>query len=306
MKTFFTFLLFVFTSCHSQNNTTLTFVNNSSFDIDSILINRPEKNLFGKLTAGRRYSKTLNSVEINTNNEGAFQFAVYLNGKVLTGTWGFHDFGVLGSKNEVFYIFDNGIAYTDKPLQKPKEFRVFFYNASSEMVDSIINNNGAIIKVNENSPRSFEVVYDYNKIEDSKEFAISIGREKWKSKIEHDFSNWNNSQTFFYFENDSLKNGVLPWREPLEFIVDVQVNLPFPSDSVRVESDAIVKTYYFKRPNYLRIVFDFKKLKRNPFFVVTVSNKNYKVDLSAHNFSNIYSHQKILSLEETGIRSLTD
>ena len=243
---------------------------------------------------------------MNTNNEGAFPFAVYQRDKVLMGTWGFHDFGTLSSKTETFYIHDNGITSTDKPLQKHKEFKLYFYNASSQTIDSIIDTNGAIIKVNESSPRNFEVVYDYDKIEHHKQFAIAIDRKRLSSKIDHDFSNWNNTQTFFYFENDTLKKSSPPWREPLEFIIDLQVNLPFSSDSVKVESNAIVKTYYFQQPKYVKIVFDFKKLKRNPVFTVIAKNKKHKVDLSSHDFSNIYSYQRIMYLEEKGIRSLTE
>jgi hypothetical protein len=198
---------------------------------------------------------------LNTNNEGAFPFAVYRKDKTFTGTWGFHDLGMLSSKKETFYIHDNSITSTDKGLQKPKEFKLYFYNASFQLVDSIIDTNGAIIKVNESSPRNIEVVYDYDKIEHYKEYAIAIDRKRWSSKIDHDFSNWNNTQTFFYFENDTLKKGSPPWREPLEFIVDLQVNLQFPSDSVIVESNAIVKSYYFHQPKYVKIVFDFKKAK---------------------------------------------
>jgi hypothetical protein len=306
MKILLPFFLFVVASCHSLNNVSLTFFNKSSFAIDSIVIQKPEKVIIGKITVGQQLSKSLNDVQLNTNNEGAFPFAVYRKDKVLTGTWGFHDFGMLSSKTETFYIHDNSITSTDKPLQKPKEFRLYFHNASSQLVDSIIDTNGAIIKVNEFSPRNFEVVYDYGKIEHFKEFAIAIDKKRWSSKIDHDFSNWNNNQIFLYFENDTLKKGTSPWREPLEFIVDLQVNLPFPSDSVKVESDAIVKTYYFHQPKYIKIVFDFKKLKPNPVFTVIAKNKKYQVDLSSHDFSNIYSNQKILYLEEKGIRSLTD
>lgn len=306
MKILLPFLLFVFTSCFSQNSTSLTFINKSSLDIDSIVIQKPEKVIVGKITVGQQFSKSLNNVQLNTNNEGAFPFAVYQRGKVLTGTWGFHDFGMLSSKMETFYIHDNGITSTDKPLQKPKEFKLYFYNASSQLIDSIFDNNGAIIKVNESSPRNVEVVYDYDKIEHSKEFAIEIDRKKWSNKIDHDFSNWNNPQAFFYFENDTFKKGSPPWREPLEFIVDLQVNLPVASDSLKVESNAVEKTYYFHQPKYVRIVFDFKKLKQNPVFTVIAKNKKYQVDLSSHDFSNIYSYQKIMYLEEKGIRSLTD
>jgi hypothetical protein len=284
----------------------LTFINKSSFIIDSIVIQNPEKIVIGIITVGQRFSKNINDVQMKTNNEGAFPFAVYQNDKVLTGTWGFHDFGMLNSKKETFYIHDNGITYTDQPLLKPKEFKLYFYNASTQLIDSIMDTNGAIIKVNESSPRNIEVVYDYDKIEQIKEFVIAIAGKRWSSKIDHDFSNWNYNQTSFHFENNTLKKGPPTWREPFEFIVDLQVNLPFPSDSVKVESNAIVKTYYFHQPNYVKIVFDFKKLKQNPVFTVTAKSKKYQVDLSSHDFSNIYSYQKIMHLEEKGIRSLTD
>jgi hypothetical protein len=75
---------------------------------------------------------------------------------------------------------------------------------------------------------------------------------------------------------------------------------------VKVESNAIAKTYYFHQPNYVKVVFDVQKLKQNPVFTVTAKNKKYQVDLSSNDFSNIYSYQKIMYLEEKGIRSLTD
>ncbi len=306
MKALFPILMLLFCSCSGQNTTTLTFVNKSPLEIDSIVLQKPGRVTLEKLLAGQRYSKTLEDVLINTNREGVFLFKVYLREKTLTGTWGFHDYGRLSSKNEVFYIFENGISSTEKPMKKPKEFRVYFYNASSKPVDSILNINNAIIKVNERSPRNFEIIYDYNNIEKAKEFTILIAGELKNSTIDHDFSNWNNNQAFYYFENDSLKKGSPPWREPLEFIVDLQVKLPFPSDSVSVVSDAMVKTYYFRQPNYLRIVFDFKKLRQSPVFMVITTNKKYKIDLSSHDFSNIYSRQKIFFLEEKGIRSLTE
>ena len=54
------------------------------------------------------------------------------------------------------------------------------------------------------------------------------------------------------------------------------------------------------------IVLDFKKFKANPVFCVTARGKEYKVDLSSHDFSNFSDHQRFLYLEEAGIRYLRD
>lgn len=305
MKYFLPLLFLASLSCSGQKSTTLTFMNRSSNDIDSIVIQAPVRIVLGKLVPGQQYAKTL-SVRIDTHNEGIFPFLVHQNGKVISGVWGFHDFGMLSSANEVFYIFENGISSTDAPIPKPKEFTIYFYNASSRALDSFINSNNAIRKIIERTPRSFEIVYDYNEIEKLKKFAIAIDSKQKNSTIDHDFTNWNYNQTFFYFENDSLKKGTLPWKEPLEFIVDLEVTLPFPSDSLKAESDAIVKTYFFKQPNNIKIVFDFRKLRQNPVFTIISPDKKYTIDLSSHDFSNIYSHQKIFYLEKDGIRSLID
>lgn len=298
--------MFLFCSCYGQNTSTLTFVNKSQLKVDSIVISKPDRVILENLPIGQQYSKSLTNILINSNRESAFPFTVYLNGKTLTGTWGFHDFGRLALKNETFYIFNNGITRTERQLEKPKNFIIYFYNASTKSVDTFFSGNNSIKKVTELSPRSFEIIYDFDNIQKSNDFSVIINGERKSSNIDHDFNNWNINQTFFYYENDSIKTGALPWREPLEFIVDIEVKLQFPSDSVKVESDAIVKNYYFNQPNYLKIVFDFKKLRQKPTFIIVAANKKYTVDLSSHDFSNIYSNQKIFFLEETGIRSLTE
>ena len=298
------FFIVLLSSCYGQNTTTLTFVNKAKFDVDSIVVLKPDRISFEKLSIGQQYSKTVQDVLINSNREGAFPFTVYIHGQTFSGTWGFHDFGMLGSKTEKFYIFNNGISTSEKALEKPNDFKVYFYNASGKTVDSFFSSNNAIKKVIELSPRSFEIVYHFDKIEKLNEFSVIIDGDSKSSQIEHNFDNWNISQTFFYYENDSIKKGSLPWREPLEFQFDLEVKLPIPSDSVKVESPATVKTYYFKQPNYLKVVFDFKKLRHNPIFKINVSNKEYVVDLSSHDFSNIYSHQLIYYLDDKGIRSM--
>jgi len=307
MKIFLPLLFFIFSSCYNQNNTTLTFVNNSSFQVDSIVIRENKNHNLGPLRAGQQYSKYFPEIKINTNNEGIFSFIAFLNGKIRFGTWGFHDFGTLSSKEEVFYIFDNGISRTNTPLVKPTEFKLFFYNASPKNIDTILSSNNAILKVNELSPRSLEIIYNYNKIEESQEFIAILSGSKMNFKIDfHDFSNWDNNQDFLHFENNKLQSGALEWKEPLEFQVDIQINIPLSADSVIIESTAITMTYNFTQPKYKKIVFDFKKLKQNPIFIVIAGGKKYQVDLSSHDFSNKYYNQKIFYLEEKGIRSLSE
>ncbi len=251
--------MFLFCSCYGQNTSTLTFV--TQLKVDSIVISKPDRVILENLPIGQQYSKSLTKILINSNREGAFPFTVYLNGKTLTGTWGFHDFGRLALKNETFYIFNNGITTTERQLEKPKNFIIYFYNASTKSVDTFFSMNNSIKKVTELSPRSFEIIYDFDNIQKSNDFSVIINGERKSSNIEHDFDNWNINQTFFYYENDSIKTGALPWREPL---------------------------------------------RQKPTFIIVAANKKYTVDLSSHDFSNIYSNQKIFFLEETGIRSLTE
>jgi hypothetical protein len=180
---------------------------------------------------------------------------------------------------------------------------VYFYNASNKTIDSIINIKNSIKSVNELSPRSFEIIYDFDKIQKLNELSVIISKERINSRIDHDFDNWNIDQATFYYENDSIKKGPLPWREPLEFQFDLEIKLPVCSDSVKVESTATVKTYYLKQKKYLKVVFDFKKLRKNPIFKIKAANKEYIVDLSSHDFSNIYLHQLIYCLDDKGIKS---
>lgn len=305
MKTLLPAILLLFTSCFGQSSTTLTFVNKSNWEIDSIVLFKPDRVVLKKIDVKQQYSKTLDYIQINTNREGAFPFTVYTKEKTLLGSWGFHDFGMLISKTEVFYIFDNGINTTGTPIEKPKELKLYFYNASNESINSFFAFRNTLKEVKELSPRSFEIIFDFDSIEKSNDFIVIINGKRKVCKIEHDFNNWNDNQTFLYYENNSIKKGNLPWRKPLEFRVDIENKLQFPSDSVKVKSNALVKTYYYKQPNYLSVVFDFDKLKQNPIFTIEVANKKYTIDLSSHDFSNIYLHQKIYFLDENGIKSLT-
>ena len=305
MKVFYLFLLLVLTSCYGQNNKTLTFVNKSSNQIDSIIVIENKNINLGKLNVGQQYSKHFASVKFSTNNEGTFSFIAYLNDKKFTGSWGFHDFGMFGSNQEVFYIFDNGISYSDKQLLKPQEFKLYFYNTTEKNIDTIISLNNSIIKINERTPRNIEIIYDYNKFESSPEFIGVFSDDKMSLKIDfHDFRNWNNNQAFINFSKGKLKEDPLEWKEPLEFIIDLQIKIQEPVDSVVIESTALTKTYNYHQPKYKSIVFDFNQLEQNPIIKVKAGNKNYTINLSSHDFSNIRDYQRIYFLEQNGIRSL--
>ena len=305
MKVFYLFLLLALTSCYGQKNITLTFVNKSSNQIDSIIVIENKNINLGKLNVGQQYSKHLSNIKFSTNNEGSFSFIAYLNDKKFTGSWGFHDFGMFGSNQEVLYVFDNGISYSDKQLLKPQEFKLYFYNTTEKNIDTILSLNNSIIKINERTPRNIEIIYDYNKFESSPEFIGIFSADKMSSKIDfHDFSNWNNNQASLYLSKGKLKEGPLEWKEPLEFIIDLQIKIQVPADSVVIESTALIETYNYSQPNYKSIVFDFNKLIQNPIIKVKVGNKNYTINLSSHDFSIIYDYQSIYFLEEQGIKSL--
>lgn len=300
-------LFLAFTSCYSQNNTKLTFVNRSSSPIDSIVISAQRNINLGQIDIGKSKSQAISDIKIDTHREGVFSFTAFLNNKRFNRTWGFFDFGKLQSKEEVFYIFDNGINYLDKPLVKPLEFKLYYYNASPKNIDTILSENHAIIKVNETTPRNIEIVYDYTKIQESKEFAVVMSGRKIYHNLEfHDFSNWNNNQAFLYFENESIHEGTLELKEPFEFIIDLQIGIPLPTDSITCASNAIIKTYRYEQPRYIQLVFDFKKLKSNPICMIKAGGKTYTLNLSSHDFSNIYATQRIFYLEKTGIRSLSE
>jgi hypothetical protein len=301
MKSVFVILILFVCSCQGQDACTLTFINSSDLPIDSIVLQKPDKLIFGKLAAGDRYTKTIEDITITTNNEGLFLLSVYRGGKVLSTTWGFHDFGMLASSHETFYIFQNGISKTEKAIEKPKEFGVYFYNASEQSIDSIINIEKSIIKIKEYSPRNVEIIYDYASIEKIKSFSISANKKVSSIPIHHDFDNWNYNKTFIFYQNDSLKAGSPVLKEPLEFIVDLIINIPISSDSVKVESPALVKTYALKKPNSLRIIFNFSKLKQHQTIRISTAGKIYLLPLDAKDLSNIHYNQKICYLEEKGI-----
>ncbi len=83
MKIFLPLLFFIFSSCYNQNNTTLTFVNNSSFQVDSIVIRENKNHNLGPLRAGQQYSKYFPEIKINTNNEGIFSLPKSVRGERL-------------------------------------------------------------------------------------------------------------------------------------------------------------------------------------------------------------------------------
>jgi len=131
------------------------------------------------------------------------------------------------------------------------------------------------------------------------------GKKEIKEINFHDFDNWNNPQDFLYFENNRLIEGTIGWKEPLEFIVDLQIKIPEKADSIFIESSSITKVYNHSQPKYKSIVFDFKKFRAYPYFTVKVGNKKYQIDLSTHDFSNIYNHQKIIYLLPNEIKNIT-
>src|SRR5215218_1698916 len=96
------FLLFAFTACNSQNQSTLTFFNKSSYLIDSIMIQLDKPVTIGQLKAGESYSHNFSNIEINSGREGQFSFKVFTHGKVFLGLWGFHDYGELAVNHEEF------------------------------------------------------------------------------------------------------------------------------------------------------------------------------------------------------------
>ena len=263
--------------------------------------------MLGQIKAGEKYSCKLVNVEINRNNEGQFSLQVYTQGKVFLRSWGFHDYGQLALNQEEFFIYNNGFGYKDKALQKPNEFKVYFTNLSDNGVDSFYSDNSSIIQIYESTPRNFHITYDYEKIERKPVFNVRIGGKTLsKSLTFHDFQNWNDPQAILHFERDTLSNAALPWREPLEFIVDLDVKIPDSLSSITIESPGLIKVYDYYKPKYKRIVFDFKKLKGAPIVFVNVQGKQYLLDLSKHDFSNIYLSQDFYFLEPNGIRSLTD
>ncbi len=305
---FISYLLAItFCSCNRQNDITLTFINKSSVPIDSIIIGANKIIKLGQIAVGQRYSKKLNHIKVNTNREGLFGFTACLNGRRSGSAWGFHDYGRIFSNQEVFYIYDNGITKTDKPLMKPKALKLYFYNSSLKNIDTFLSANNGIIKVNEMSPRNVEIIYDYDKIEKLKEFIVVMSGTKMNYKIDfHDFDNWNNTQDFLHIESDKIQKGIPANGKPLEYIVDIEIKIPLSADSITIKSAAITKTYNIIQPKYKSFVFDFEKLRQHPIFIVNAGNKNYVIDFSKHDFSNIYDHQKIFALDGNGIKSLTD
>lgn len=303
MKLSVVVILTAFSSCFSQNNTSIIFMNNSSHEVDSVVLQHAKKEITGKIKPGENYTFKLENIVLDNGREGGFGFSVYTNKKIFSGGWGFHDFGGFARHSETFYIYDNGINYINKPIVKPSEFKLYFYNYSSETIDSIYSLNNSIIKTNEYSPRNREIVYNYNKLENNPWLLIRLSGKEYRKKIIFP-TDWNNNQSFFSFLNDSLVYGTKSWTEPLEFIIDLEIKTSDNIDSVGIESESIIKVYNFTQPKYKRIIFDYKRFKTNPSFKIYVRNKIFTGRLSNDEFSNVYFNQKIFFLYENGVRNL--
>ena len=302
------YLLFpCLSSCSRSNQTTLSFYNKSNHLIDSIVIEFDQKVTLVSLKTGSKTDFVIPNFDIKNKREEQLAFRVFKGNKIFVGFWGFHDYGQIAQKDEKFFIYENGIGYNEKPLQKPIEFNLYFYNASEKRIDSIYGINNTILKITEFSPRKFEVKYHYRKIGKNPDFLIKIDGKEYKKKLDsHDFENWNTTQAFLYFKNDSLTIGTLPWGEPLEFIINLQIKIPVNYDSIILESPSITKVYNDVEHGEKKIILNYKTFREHPIINIFARGKKTVLDLRKHDFSNLYYHQKILFLEDNGIRSLID
>jgi hypothetical protein len=297
--------IFLFTACRGQSNTTVVFVNKSSDVIDSIKVLERGWIRIGPLAPGQQDSCALINPS-NSVDRGAYQVEAFLSGRKLVSMCGFYFYGSFSEVREKIYVFDNGISHSGKPLQKPKELKLYFDNRSDEKLDSLVNDRQVIVRIDESSPRRIDVIMDYAKAEQSRQFKVVMnGRVHTVDLGFHDFSNWDNTNINILYDQDGLHQNFTPqeWPKPLEIWVEIDIELPIPADSVQVVSPIITATYNTTEPNnYKRVIFDYRKIKDNPLFTVAAMGKTYTVDLRTLDIDNVYTKQKFLWLSEKGIR----
>lgn len=305
MERFCVCVLFIllFSSCKGQREIELVITNRSSSLIDSVVINFPGQYKAELIRPGLAKKMVIDVSSVNSYQEGIHSGLIFVGSKRYRFNWGFHDWGSFATKTDRMYFFEHGINYEDKPLEKPKTFTVFFYNYSNKAIDSIFNSNDAIIKLNERTPRNLEVVYDYQKIKAKPEFLVSMDGRQYRFPLDdHHFDDWNLTREILSFENDSITLYKTP-RHPLEFIVDIQIDVNIPADSLGVDASGITKIYRISN-RFLRIVFDYAQFKLNPEFVISSDALSFSGDLHGYNFSSGQTNQVLFILKGDGLVQL--
>lgn len=289
-------------SCKSQTNLVVIEIHNrSSKPIDSIVV---QKKSVLNIAPGKTTHILGDLTKESVSGKGAFPLDIYQNGKRFPARWGFHDWGVVFSAKDSIYLYDHGLSFNGQPLQMPPTLSLFFSLCKSQHIDSIYSLNNSIMKIRESSPLHREVVYNYKLLREKPVFLMRMeGKEYRKDLRSHDFENWNNAQDFLTFANGEFN--VEASNCDQEFIVDLVIRTDDRPESITTSSTALTKAYNEEKPRSKRFVFDYKKLKQNPVFVIQVNGKELSKDLSSY-LSNPYAYQKIFTLTSGGIVVIGD
>lgn len=196
------FSIFLF-SCNGQPSTAkINFINRSVSKIDSIKIN-PNTVIKESIDAGETKQIEVKLPVPYPSEESLLNLYLYKGKSIFEANWGLCDFGRCAANVDSIFIFDNGISYKDTPIQKPKEFFVYFKNKTAQKIDSIYSEYAAISKVDSVS-NYLRIDFDYNAFSKYPILIIQAGK-KIEAHIDWmDWSNWNKNNVFVYLYDDGV------------------------------------------------------------------------------------------------------
>jgi len=293
------FALCAIISCKAQIEVELKINNFSAYKIDSIV--STDKGLNKVLFQQNIEPNQSTTIKLTFDKselwyQGAFNITVYTTHRIWTGSWGFHDMGYINSY-ETINVYDNGLSYGKVRLIKPEEFTVFLYNQDkTRKIDSIASSVN-IKEVKENSPRSREIIFYFDKLKRKPEFAVWISGKKYQPYIEYDFEDWNNNREFLYFYDGQFTRKSLNSGTPLEF--RISFIKPKDLEILKIEDSCHCLTgIYSYKGGFTNLIFDYDQFRKKPIFEIKTNAKNFFFDLSSINFTFIYDGKVNFKIQE--------
>jgi hypothetical protein len=171
--------------------------------IDSVII--PYKEIKAvSIRPGEKYTLIVDVSDFNNQHEGVIPFYIFQNQKKISGSFGFHDYGMFFKKEEYIYVYDKGFNYKDEDLKKPDLIKIFLVRKISYAIDSI-EISPLILKKKTFQSTFIELLLDYALFEKNPEIKFYQKGKPYMIKVEHDWDNWNYNQVIL----EIYDNGVV-------------------------------------------------------------------------------------------------
>ena len=273
-------LSFFFFKTEIKSQYLLNFCNNNKATIDSIEISFNDTIKIKKsITQG-------DCLPVNIPNEWSLRHGVVLcNYKIYFG------YNYINAQKLKSKLYDT-IFISNKVQQEPN-IEIFLNNVSNNKIDKITAANLTVTNSKRITPREEVFVIKYNDLVSKPEIEISINKIKKKVTLNRqDFANLDNPSVQLWL-NDSL---FLKGTPSFECIKEFNISLmpetwEIKFEKIKVVSSSLIGESKYPYTNIKSFVFDFEKLRKNPFFTVFIGTKRYKVKLSAKDLSSFYNGQ---------------